>query len=144
MRRRITIWAVCFVAFIAWTGLAVAQTAAMKTVKMSNEDEVCDLTGEWNAQIQNYGEWASYGSYPNVFKISLEGSAFIGTRLQDNAPGRRVGSLVFVCGLDKSGFINVFLITGRGPFPCKGQISEDGNKIFLDLENKAKLTLTRK
>jgi hypothetical protein len=147
MKRRIAILAICVVAVIAWTGLALAQTATprpMKTVKLANDDEVCDLTGEWNAQIENYGEWAKYGSYPNAFKIVLEGSSFIGTRLQDNGPGRRVGSLVFVCGLDKSGFKNVFLITGGGPFPCKGQIIEDGNKILLDLENKTKLTMTRK
>jgi hypothetical protein len=147
MKRRITILAVCFVALIAWTGLAFSQTATpamMKTVKLANDDEVCDLTGEWAALIENYGEWAKFGSYPNAFKIVLEGSSFIGTRLQDNGPGRRVGSLVFVCGLDKSGFKNVFLITGGGPFPCKGQISEDGNKILLDLENKTKLTMTRK
>jgi hypothetical protein len=147
MKRKTTIWAICFVALIVWTGLAFGQTAApaaMKTVKLPNGDEICDLTGEWNAQIENYGEWAQYGSYPNVFEIALEGSTFIGTRLQDNGPGRRVGSLVFACGIDKSGFINVFLITGWGPFPCKGQISEDRNKILLDLENKAKLTMTRK
>ena len=147
MKTRTIIWTICFIALMAWTGLAFAQAskpAAMKTVKLANDDEVCDLTGEWNAQIENYGEWAKFGSYPNTFKIVLEGSSFIGTRLQDNGPGRRVGSLVFVCGLDKSGFKNVFLITGGGPFPCKGQISEDGNKILIDLENKAKLTMTRK
>jgi hypothetical protein len=116
----------------------------MKTVKIPNREEVCDLTGEWDALIENYGEWAKFGSYPNAYKITLEGSSFIGTRSQDNGPGRRVGSLVFVCGIDKSGFKNIFLITGGGPFPCKGQISEDGNKIFLDLENKAKVSMTRK
>jgi hypothetical protein len=147
MKRKMSILMICFVALVAWTGLAFTQTATpvmMKTVKLANDDEVCDLTGEWNAQIENYGEWAKYGSYPNAFKIVLEGSSFIGTRLQDNGPGRRIGSLVFVCGLDKSGFKNVFLITGGGPFPCKGQIIENGNKILLDLENKTKLTMTRK
>ena len=147
MKTRIIVWTICFVILIAWTGSVYAQTdkpAATKTVKLANDDEVCDLTGEWAALIENYGEWVKFGSYPNAFKIVLEGSSFIGTRLQDNGPGRRVGSLVFVCGLDKSGFKNVFLITGGGPFPCKGQIIEDGNKILLDLENKTKLTMTRK
>jgi hypothetical protein len=147
MKIKIAIWTICFVAFIGWTGLGFAQTvkpAELKTVKLANGDEACDLTGEWDALIENYGEWAKFGSYPNAFKIVLAGSSFIGTRLQDNGPGRRVGTLVFVCGLDKSGFKNVFLITGGGPFPCKGQISEDGNKILLDLDNKTKLTMTRK
>jgi hypothetical protein len=147
MKRTMTIWMICFVSLIAWIGLAFAQTAkpaAMKTVKLSNGDEVSDLTGDWDVLVENYGEWVKFGSYPNAYKITLEGSSFIGTRLQDNGPGRRVGSLVFVCGLDKNGFVNVFLVTGGGPFPCKGKISEDGNKIVLDLENKAKATLTRK
>ena len=90
MKRWITICTVCFVALIALTGLAFAQTAtpaAMKTVKLPNGDEVCDLTGEWDALIDNYGEWAQFGSYPNIIKMILVGNSFRGIRLMDNGPG---------------------------------------------------------
>jgi hypothetical protein len=51
MKRRITIWAVCLIVLLAWTGLAFAQTAkpaTMKTVKLSNGQEVFDISGEWD------------------------------------------------------------------------------------------------
>ena len=55
-----------------WIGFCPdGKPATMKTVKLSNEDEVCDLTGEWDALIENYGEWAKFGSYPNAFKVTL-------------------------------------------------------------------------
>jgi len=147
MKRRITIWAICIVALIAWIGLAAAQTAptaAMKTVKLSNGDEVCDLTGEWDALIENYGEWAQFGHYLNVIKMTLVGNSFRGIRLMDNGPGRPVNSMIIEIDSEKSGFKQVMLFTGAGPRPCTGKLSEDGNKILLDLENKAKLTMTRK
>ena len=75
MKRRITIWAICFVAFIAWTGLALAQTAtpmAIKTVKFQNGLEVFDISGEWDVIIECYGEWAQFGTYPNVAKITIK------------------------------------------------------------------------
>jgi hypothetical protein len=146
MKRRITIWAVCFVALIAWTGLAFSQTAtpaAMKTVKLMSGEEVCDLTGEWDTQIENYGEWAKFGSYTTLVKITLEGSSFLGTRLKDAGPNK-AGTLMLLCGLGKDGFKNAILATGAGPLLCKGQLSEDGNKIFLDLENKGRITMLRK
>jgi len=147
MKRRVTIWAICFVALIAWAGLVCAQTTktgTMKTVKYSDGEEVCDLTGEWDAFLENLGEWAKYGSYSNEIKIKLEGRSFIGTRLKDNGPNRPAGSLILICSLDKSGFKNIILNTGFGPFPCKGQISEDGNKIIIEMDTRAKVTLTRK
>jgi len=48
MRKMLLIGAVCFVALIAWTGLAFAQTAkpgAIKTVKLPNGQEVFDISG---------------------------------------------------------------------------------------------------
>jgi hypothetical protein len=146
MKTRITIWAICVVALIAWPGLVFAQAAkptAMKTVKLLTGEEVCDLTGEWDAQCENYGEWAKYGSYTTVVKITLEGSSFLGTRLKD-AGLNKAGTLMLLCGLGKDGFKNVILATGAGPLLCKGQLSEDGNKIILDLENKARITMLRK
>ena len=71
MKRRITIWAVCFVALIAWTGLAFSQTAkpgAIKTVKLPNGQEVFDISGEWDVLIEHYGVFAQFGTHSNVLK----------------------------------------------------------------------------
>jgi hypothetical protein len=147
MKSRITIWAVCLVVLLAWTGLAFAQApmpTTMKTVKLANGDEVRDLTGEWDALIDNYGEWAEFGSYPNIIKMTLVGDSFRGIRLMDNGPGEPPNSMIVKIDSEKNGFKHVMLSEGTGPCSCSGKLSEDGNKIFLDLENKVKLTMTRK
>ena len=144
MKRYITVCMVCFVALIAWTMPANAQTAAMKTVKIPNGEEVCDLTGEWDALIENYGEWAQFGSYQNIIKMTLVGNSFRGIRMMDNGPGRPPNSMIVEIDSEKNGFKQVMLFTGGGPRPCSGKLSEDGNKILLDLENKAKVSMTRK
>ena len=107
MKRNTTIWAICFVAILAVSGLAFAQTATpgtMKTVKLPNGDVVCDLTGEWDALIDNYGEWAEFGSYSNIIKINLVGESFRGIRLLDNGPGEPPNSIVVEINSEKNGF----------------------------------------
>jgi hypothetical protein len=147
MKKKITVWTICFVAIFAVSGLAFAQTAkpaAMKTVKLPNGAEVCDLTGEWDALIDNYGEWAEFGSYPNIIKVILVGNSFRGIRLMDNGPGEPPNSMIIEIDLEKNGFKHVVLSEGTKPCPCNGKLSEDGNKILLDLENRVRLTMTRK
>jgi hypothetical protein len=147
MKNKITISTICLLVLLAWTGLAFAQTskpAAMKTIKLPNGENVCDLTGEWDTMIENYGEWAKFGSYPNIIKMTLVGNSFRGIRLMDNGPGRPANSMIIEIDSEKNGLKQVMLFTGQGPRPCSGKLSEDGNKVILDLENKAKLTLIRK
>ena len=147
MKRNITIGAICLVALIAWAGLVFAQNAkpvAMKFVKLPNGDEVCDLTGEWDALIDNYGEWAEFGSYRNIIKMTLVGDSFRGIRLLDNGPGEPPNSIIVEISSEKYRFKQVFISEGAGPCQCNGKLSEDGNKIVLDLKNKVKLTMTRK
>jgi len=147
MKRKICIWTVCLIALIAWTGLAIDQTAkpsTLKTVKLPNGEEVCDLTGNWDALIENYGEWAKFGNYTNVIKITLVENSFRGIRLMDNGPGRPPNSLIVEIDSERNGLKKSMLFTGAGPRPCSGQLSEDGNKLVFELENKAKLTMTRK
>ncbi len=61
MKRKVTICTICFVALLTWTGLAFAQTdkpVAMKTVKLSNGQEVFDISGEWDAYVENLNSFS--------------------------------------------------------------------------------------
>ncbi len=125
---------VLFIFGIAIVGLAQAQKA--NTVKLPNGEEVVDISGEWDAQIENYGFWSPYGKYPNVIKITMEGNSFVGIRMKSDkyySPG----SESFRGELYKDGIKNLQLMTGMGPIDAKGQISEDGNKIMIDDGEKA-------
>jgi len=149
MNRKTTIWAICIVALISWTGLAVAQTATqaeIKTVKLPNGQEVFDISGEWDVIIENYGEWARFGTYPQLVKVTIRESdgSFHGIRLIDNPqPGRKAGSFLMEGELDKNGITRLELPVGE-KLPNTWKISENGNKINVDVPNKAKVTLTRK
>jgi len=137
-------YAVLFIfslAIFAWIGLAQAQEA--KTVKLPNGEEVVDISGEWDSQIENYGPWSSYGKYSNVIKITLEGNSFVGVRMKAD-DWHSPGSESFRGELDKDGIKKLQLMTGMGPIDAKGQISEDGNKIIMDDGEKARSTLIRK
>lgn len=149
MKREIAILTICFVAIIAWTGSVFAQAAkptAMKTVKLPNGQEVFDISGEWDVIIENYGEWARFGTYPQLVKVTIRESdgSFHGIRLIDNPqPGRKAGSFLMEGELDKNGITRLELPVGE-KLPNTWKISENGNKINVDVPNKAKVTLTRK
>jgi hypothetical protein len=151
MKRKIAIWTICFVALIAWTGMALAQTvkpAELKTVKLANGDEVCDLNGDWDAVIEHYGDWFGYGTFPQVFQITQVGSSFTGIRMNNNPPPAkgRAGSKCMQGELDKNGFKKLEMIAGNMRMypPSSYQISEDGNTINIDVPQKYRITLTRK
>ena len=152
MNRMIAIWVICFVAIIAWTGFTFAQTAtpaAIKTAKLANGQEVFDISGEWHVIIECYGEWAQFGTYPNVAKISIkeDDGSFHAIRLKTNPPpsNRPVGTFIMIGDLDKNGIKKLELVAGDGPrIPSTWQISENGNKINIDGPQRARLTLTRK
>jgi hypothetical protein len=149
MTSRITVGVAWFLAFIAWSALAYAQTAqpaAMKTVKLSNGQEVFDISGEWDVLVENYGEWERFGTYPQLAQVTIKESdgSFHGIRLMDNPqPGRKAGSFLMVGELDKNGITRLELPVGE-KIPNTWKISENGNKINVDVPNKAKVTLTRK
>ena len=138
-----------FLAFIAWGALAYAQTAqpaAMKTVKLPNGQEVFDISGEWDVLIENYGEWARFGTYPQLVQVTIRESdgSFHGIRLIDNPqPGRKAGSFLMEGELDKNGITRLELPVGE-KIPNTWKISENRNKINVDVPNKAKVSLTRK
>jgi hypothetical protein len=150
MKRKIAIWTICFVALIAWNGLAFSQTAnraAMKTVKLPSGEEVFDISGEWDVLAEHYDLWAHFGTYPQIFKITQESTSFTGIRLKDSPPPAtgKAGGKCMQSEVDKNGVKKIEVISGQGsilPGNCK--ISEDGNKINIDVPQKIRLTLTRK
>jgi hypothetical protein len=137
-------YAVLFIfslAIFAWIGLAQAQEA--KTVKLPNGEEVVDIRGEWDDQIENYGPWSQYGKYTNIIKVTLEGNSFVGIRMKSDR-WHSAGSESFRGEINKDGIMKLQLMTGLGPMDAKGQINEDGNKIILDDGRKVRSTLIRK
>jgi hypothetical protein len=97
MKTRIAIWLMCIAAVLTWTGMAGAQTAPpAPKAQLPSGETVWDLSGDWDTFNENYGPYARYGIYPNVFRITQTGSAFSATRLKDNPhplldePGRQV------------------------------------------------------
>jgi hypothetical protein len=118
-----------------------------KTISLPSGDVIWDLNGEWDVIIENYGRWAHYGIYSNVFRITQTDSAFNGIRLKDNPPPSlgRAGTPSLQGELEKKGFKRVEIVNPLGNIlPGKGQISEDGNKISVHVPEYARLTLTRK
>jgi hypothetical protein len=149
MKTRINIWVIFITAIIGLVGLAYAQTAkpgAMRTLTLENGEEVLDLSGEWDAVIENYGMSMKHtrGTFTNVLKITQEGSLFKAVRLEPEAK-RGKGSMFMQGELDKSGFNTIYYIDVSGRLlPCTGQISEGGNEIKIDEGYIVRATLTRK
>ena len=150
MTSRSTVGVAWFLAFITWGALAYAQTAqpaAMKTVKLPNGQEVFDISGEWDFLVENYGEKADFGTYPNVAQITIRESdgSFHAVRMKANPPPspRPTGSLIMIGELDKNGITKLDAIVPERT-PSTWKISENGNKINVDAPNNVRYTFTRK
>ena len=119
----------------------------MKTVKFASGLEVFDISGEWDVLIENYGEKAYFGTYPNVVQITIRESdgSFHAVRMKANPPPspRPAGSLIMIGELDKNGITKLDVVAPERT-PSTWKISENGNKINVDAPNKARLTFTRK
>lgn len=140
---------VCFVVLFAWAGLALAQTAKpaeMKTIRLPSGEEVFDISGEWDVLVENYGEYAQFGTYPNIAQITIRESdgSFHAVRMKANPPpGKPAGTLIMIGNLDKNGITKLGVLAGE-TVPSTWEISENGNKIKVDAPNKARLTFTIK
>jgi hypothetical protein len=147
MRTKIVIGLLCIAAVLAWTGVVGAQAAPpAPKVQLPSGEAVWDLSGDWEAVIENSGPMASFGTYPNVYRITQSGSAFTAIRLKDTPPpsSARAGSQSLLGELDKGGFKRVEVVTTTGArAPIKGQIGEDGKTIIIDDGWSVKITLTR-
>jgi len=63
-------------------------------VQLPSGETVWDLSGDWEAFIENYGPIKAAGTYPNVYRITQTGSAFQAIRLRDTPDGYgKAGSL---------------------------------------------------
>ena len=136
-----TVCFICFLAIFALVSLVHAQE--VKKLHLPNGEEVMDIRGEWDAELENYGPWSRFGTDTNVIKITWEGNSFVGTRMlidKHNLPN----SVAFRGELDKGGIMKLQWMTGAGPMDTKGEVIEDGNKIIIDDGEKAKATLIRK
>jgi hypothetical protein len=142
MVKKILVVLLFFVGLIIFVSVLHAQ-GSKKTMTLPNGEGVWDLNGEWDAFTENYGEWREYGSYRNIIKITQTGGSLIGIKMMDD-PYYRKGWESIKAELDKNGFKKVEIMALDGPQVCKGQISDDGNKIMIDDAVKHKVTLTRK
>jgi len=146
MKPKIVIGLLCIAAVLTWTGMAGAQAAPPAAkVQRPNGETVWDLSGDWEAFIENYGPVKASGTYPNVYRITQTGSAFQAIRLRDTPNGYgKAGSLSLQGELEGNGFKRVAIVFGSGEvLPSKGQITEDGEKIVIDDGFMRRVTLTR-
>ena len=151
-----------------WLGLGIAMLVAAMPLGCSTDEEdmhtqilrsaqskggtvntpapAVNLTGDWDAVIENYGNKASDGTYANVFRITQTGSGFKAIRLRDNPPPSvaRAGSLSLQGELEGTGFKRVVIVLGSGDvLPSTGQITENGKQIVIDDGFMQRVTLTR-
>jgi Lipocalin-like domain len=147
MRTKLLIWLLCIAAVLGWTGVAGAQTVpSTPKVQLPSGETVWDLTGDWDAFIENLGPHVAFGTYPNVYRITQTGNTFNAIRLKDIPPPAtgRAGSASLLGELEKSGFKRVEIVSGSGArAPIKGQISADGKKIVIEDGWSVKVTLTK-
>ncbi len=147
MRTKLVIAILVVTAILTWTGMARAQAApATPKVQLPTGETVWDLSGDWDAFVENYGPRARYGIYPNVWRITQTGSTVSGIRVKDNPPPSiaSAGTPSLRGELDQTGFNKVWTVDPGGtPWEGKGQISEDGKKLVIDNERHARVTLTR-
>ena len=133
---------ICFMSLIIFISTLHSQ-GSKKTITLPSGEVVCDLNGEWDTFVENYGPLAFAGSYPQIEKITQTGSSFVAIRMIDD-PYNFKGSQSLQGELDKSGIKKVTILGLAGLIEAKGQISDDGNKIVIDDGMCLRRTLTRK
>jgi hypothetical protein len=147
MKPKIVIGLLCIATVLSLTAVAGAQTVPpTPKVQLPNGETVWDLSGDWDAFVENYGYWARSGIYPTVWRITQTGSTVSAIRVKNNPPPSpgKAGSPSLQGELDKNGFTRVAIVAGTGEVVrCKGHISEDGKKIVLDDGVVVRVTLTR-
>ena len=147
MQTKSVIGLLCVAAVLAWTCVACAPTATTASkVQLPSGETVWDLSGDWDAFVENYGPAARFGIFPTVWRITQTGNAVTAIRLKNSPPPGmgRAGGPGLQGELETTGFKHVELVGGTGVLsPSKGNISEDGKKIVINNERNQRVTLTR-
>ena len=142
MLKKIFLLMVCFISLMTLVSTLHGQSSK-KTITLPSGEVVWDLNGEWDVRVENYGVWATSGSYPQMWKITQTGSSFVAVRMIDD-PNNPKGSEAIRGELEKSGFKKLQIKTPMGAFDAKGKINDDGNKMEIDSADRVKLRATRK
>jgi hypothetical protein len=74
---------IAFVSFLCVPQAQAQEKKWKKTVTLPTGEVILDISGEWDVLVENYGQWSSFGSYPQKENITLEGSSFVGIRMID-------------------------------------------------------------
>lgn len=144
---RIGIFLIISIATVSFFLMAYAQTdteTAKKTLKLSNGEEILDLSGEWDVHYEYQGMYSGLRSHKQTVTIKQDGKAFVAVQ-QTASEWHGKGSETIKGELQQDGFITVYVNRADvGWTPCKWEISENGNKILLDDERVVKAMLKRK
>jgi len=136
---------ICFIGLIIFVSTLHAQ-GSKKTITLPSGEVVCDLNGEWDALYENFGIASMAGNLTDIVRITQQGGSFVGVKMIGTAWVPK--DAVSIRGeLDKNGIKNVRVVTSTlrdDVLDCKGQISEDGNKIIIERAERIRVTLTRK
>ena len=135
---------ICFISLMIFISTVHGQ-GSKKTITLPNGEVVWDLNGEWDALYENFGAYSYIGNIKDMLKITQQGGSFVGVKTIGS--GTVPKDAASIKGeLEKNGIkkIWVMLFQGDSGMECKGQISEDGNKIIIDGGETVRVTLTRK
>jgi hypothetical protein len=136
---------ILLVAFVTPSYADQLKPGMANTVTLADGSVVYDLSGEWDAVIDN-GAW---GISKDIIKITQEGNKFIGVKLIGNQWVGK-GEETIKGELDGSGIKSLEGYTAaEGWVPGDGKILDGGNKIVDEIEVKSinltvVETLTRK
>ncbi len=123
-----------------------------RSMTLPSGEVVCDLNGDWDAVYDHPG----LGKWTDILRVTQRGSSFEGVKTI-GSPYVPKNALALKGELSKDGITKVQVVmrilysgesgkmTERPQFAdCKGQMSEDGNRIVVDGGEIIKVTLTRK
>jgi Protein of unknown function (DUF1566) len=144
MARKISTLLAVFIVVVSFLYTAQAQAEEQKwkrTVTLPNGDVILDMSGEWDALIQYYGNWPG-GEYEQKINITQDGSSFEGLRSKDEGRNRK-GSVLVKGDITKGGLKDVLIGTLWGLQFTATQITEGGDKIEIDAADKVRVYLKR-
>jgi hypothetical protein len=135
---------ICFIGLIIFVSTLHGQ-GSKKTITLPSGEVVWDLNGEWDALYEHFGTYSWVGNLTDMLKITQQGGSFVGVKMI-GTPYVPKDAVSIKGELDKNGIktVRVMFSSRANGTECKGQISEDGNKIIIESSESVRVTLTRK